>query len=102
MATPTIAAGARALHNQRLVATVEDTVTFTDDVDRVEVIVDGTAEVFLTLDGTPATVNGANTYRMPAGVVGVREFVIPVGAVAGATKVRLISSGTPAYSVTRL
>jgi hypothetical protein len=102
MANLSIATGTTALHEQQLVASTEDIVTFADDLDRFEVMSDGAADLYLTIDGTPATILGATTRRLPAGTISVREFAVPITNEAGTTKVRLISSGAPTYSIARL
>jgi hypothetical protein len=86
-----------ASYNNTLVAATEDTVNIGRDCDKVRVYNDtGTAAIFFTTDGTAATVNGANCYRVPADA-GAYTTVSVTGA--SNTKVRLISSGTPTYSV---
>jgi len=80
-----------------LVASTVDTVTFDPDPEYVEVASrDGAAEIYFTTDGSTPTVGGQNCYVVPA-------FPSARTARHGATggAVKLISSGTPAYSVTR-
>lgn len=97
MASYTIAAGGRAAHNKTLVAATVDTVTFTDDVDEIDIInLDGVAAIYYTVDGSTPTVEGANTRVLPSGTlsadrVSARGFSAPV--------VKLISAGIPKYSV---
>lgn len=97
MAAYTVAEDKIAKHNILMVANTEDTVTFFDNPSRVEVLTDGAAKVYVTTDGTPATVGGDSTYIIPA-IAGVRviEHWDPTAAV------RLISPGTPTISVTRV
>lgn len=96
MATAAIAADEVASHATLAAATV-DTVTFTGrDLDEVEVINrDGLAPIHFTVDGSTPTVGGAKTFVLP----GVGSLVVPVPT-SGATAVKLISAGMPAYSVT--
>lgn len=95
MATYTVAAGDLAAHNKVLVASTVDTVDFGGDIPAdVEVQTDGTAAIYVTLDGTTPTVGGVNTYRIPAAICVLR---LPAGTHA----LKLISLGTPTYSVTR-
>jgi hypothetical protein len=98
VASYTIAAGEIAAYGKALAASTVDTVTFTaSDRNSVRVYNDtGTAAIHFTTDGTTPTVNGANTYRVPASA-GAYLTVEVLGG--GATVVKLISSGTPTYSV---
>ena len=96
MASYSVAATERAAHAKTLTAATVDTVTFDADFSSIEVIShDGAAAIYFTVDGTTPTVGGANTYFIPAAVAS-RE--VKVGT-AGDTAVKLISSGTPTYSV---
>lgn len=101
MATYALAAGERAAHAKTLVASTVDTITFTDDVDAVEVVSDGVAAIYVRVDGSAPTVAGAFSYVMPAGVQSVRTIPMP-GRDAGSSVVKLISAGVPTYSVTRV
>lgn len=94
MATYTVAVGERGVHKTLVAATV-DTVNFSRDCDRVEIINrDGTAELYFTTDGTTPTVGGNNTLMLPAAI---GSYVTT--AVGGLSVVKLISAGAPAYSV---
>lgn len=98
MASYSIAAAERAAYGKTLVAATVDTVTFTSS-DRNTVKVtndDGGAAIHFTVDGTAPTSGGAATYRLPA-VAGASLSVEP--RTGGATVVKLISTGTPTYSV---
>lgn len=101
MAAYTVTSGQRGVHAKTLAATTADTVTFTGRTcRRVEVISDGTAALYVTVDGvTAATVAGAATDVLPAGALSVR--VVSVTA-AGDTVVSLVSAGTPTYDVTEV
>lgn len=85
------------------VANTEDTVNVTKpgagsySTIPMVVVSDGTAALYITIDGTVATVAGVATRELPAGGLSKFTFVLPVGS----TKVRLISAGTPKYSVSR-
>lgn len=94
---PTVAAGNVAAHNLTLVANTVTTVDFADNVPAVEIISDGTAAVYYSVDGSTPTVGGANCYMLPAGFVGidVRRANVSVDSV------KLISTGTPTVSVQR-
>jgi hypothetical protein len=98
MASYSVTAGNKAVYDKTLVANTADTVTFADNVDRVEIITDGAAELFVRVseDGAAATVGGANTDMLPAG--GSSSLDLPSPGIGG-TVVSLISSGTPKYSV---
>lgn len=110
MASYTVPAGHIGAHEKTLVGSVVDTVTFvvgdpgTPGWGRmpksVEVLSDGTSDVYFTVNGSTPTVGGTNCYRAPgypgATVVDVRD-----SDVTDAVVVKLISSGTPTYSVSR-
>lgn len=100
MAEYTVAPGHVGAHAKTLTAATEDVITFTGaDLAAVEVQTNGTADIYVfTGKGAgPATVAGGNCWRIPA-VAGSR--VVPVER-PGDTVVRLVSSGTPTYSVQR-
>lgn len=91
-------AGEIAAHAVTLTAATVDTVTFTTDFDHVEVciLVTGGAPTYFTVDGSTPTVGGKHCYVLPD-AVGSYEVEVPT---AGNTVVKLISAGTPTYSVT--
>lgn len=101
MASYTLAAGDHGAYRKTLTASTVDTVTFPADLEMVEVIGDGSADIFVTVDGTTPTVDGATTFIVPAGAVGVRRIATnwENRKAAAGTAVKLISSGTPVYSV---
>lgn len=75
------------------VPVVHSTDPFNGEV-QVEVEADGSSPVFFTTDGTTPTVNGDDTFI-------VRSGALKVGVTTtGTVTVKLISAGTPAYSVT--
>ena len=84
-----------AVHKQ-LAANTVDTVTLDPLASAVEVINrDGTAEIYFTVDGANPTVGGDDTQVLLAGI-GSLEIGSPA---IGSTVVKLISAGTPKYSV---
>ncbi len=91
----TVAANKVAAHNVVLVANQPSSVKFTDNVYAVEIVSDGTAAVYYTIDDTAPTVAGTNCFVIPAGALGDIRTVGPNDTV------RLISSGTPTVTVTR-
>jgi hypothetical protein len=95
----TVPAGDVGVHAKTLVASTVDTVTFTSaDLPEVEVLTDGTADIYVTFGSTKTpTVAGTQCWRVPAGSA---SAVLPVHT-SGDTIVKLISSGTPGYSVAR-
>lgn len=93
-----VPAGDRAVHDVALVANTELVVEFGYPVNAVEVLSDGAADIYLTTDGTPATVEGGNCERIPAGGTNAGTIDAPYGM---DTTVRLISAGTPSVSITR-
>jgi hypothetical protein len=79
-----------------LVATTVTTVTLGQDWDYLEVVNrNGTAEIYFTVGGATPTVGGADCEVVPAAIGAVE---VKVNA-AGPTVVKLISAGTPAYTV---
>lgn len=84
------------IHAKTLVAATVDTLTFDQDLEQVEIInLTGDAIIYFTVDGSTPTVAGQNTYVLPA-AVGSLTLWVPT---PGDTVVKLISSGTPTYSV---
>ena len=84
----------------QLAASTVDTVTLDRDYPEVEVVNrDGAAEIYFTVDGSNPTVAGDNTEYLPA-TSGASVRVSAGAFVTGTpTVVKLISSGTPKYSV---
>lgn len=72
---------------------VHDSDSWVDSL-AVEVEADGTSPVFFTLDGSTPTVGGDDTYIVRSGALRV-DVTAP-----GTVTAKLISAGTPAYSVT--
>lgn len=94
----TLTAGQRAAHAIALSASTVDTVTFTGYVKRVRVVnLTGDAIIYFTLDGSTPTVGGVATYVLPAAISNDEEPV-PDSKASNAV-VKLISAGTPTYSV---
>lgn len=90
----------RSAH-ETLAADAVDNVTISKPGDEVEVTNrDGSAELYFTIDGTDPTVGGDDTFVLPAAIcsriVSQDQDASPVRVV------KLISSGTPAYSVEAL
>lgn len=101
MASYTVASGERGVQAKVLTANAADTVTFTGrDCTQVEIISDGTAALYVTVDGvTTATVAGVKTDVLPAFVPSVRVLNV---STSGATVVSLISAAATTYSVTEV
>ena len=78
--------------HQTLGASTVDTVTLTGRNSSVEILNrDSSSTIYFTVDGTTPTVAGNETIVLPPGAA--YQWLAPVGMV------KLISSGTPAYSV---
>ena len=79
-----------------LTATTVASVTITPSADEIEVVnVDGAAAIYFTADGSTPTVEGDDCEVVPA-TIGVLRVATPGDA---PYTVKLISSGTPKYSV---
>ncbi len=98
MASYPVAEGERGVHAKTTAANTMDTVSFSDDCREVEVLSDGAASLYVTIDGPDATVAGAATDVLPFGGNCVR---VVKSWETGPTVVRLISAGVVTYSVTR-
>jgi hypothetical protein len=96
MASYTIAATDLAVHDKVLVANTADTVTIAANANNVEILSDGSAALYFTVDGTTPTVSGSHCYKIPSGNSSamVMSAVLPAGVA-----IKLISTGTPTYSV---
>ena len=87
----------RAYHAALTAASV-DTVTLDHVTAKVEIINrSGTAEIYYTLDGTAPTVAGDDCYVVPAAISSAVRANPQVDQ--NQLVVKLISSGTPTYSV---
>ena len=98
MATFNLNAGDVGAYEKTLVAATVDTVNFQEAVDRVEIYSSGADEIYFTLDGAAPTVGGATTLLLPA-AASVRTIRVPKRD--SPTVVKLISAGTPVYSVAK-
>lgn len=97
MATHAVADGEVGAWEKSLTAATVDTVNFDDDRDEVRVTnVSGTAAIYYRLDGTAPVVGAAACFWLPAVAGATRSHKVQSGA---NTQVKLISSGTPSYSV---
>lgn len=96
MADHTIEADEVGIHNVTLVAATVDTFTFEKDPEAIEVLTDGEAEVYVTVDGSAPTVGGAHTWKLPAVVCSRR-----IAHRRNPAVVKVISAGTPTISITR-
>lgn len=111
MAEYTVPAGHIGAHEKTAAAGVVDTVTFEPGSPstpgwarrlprQIEVLTDGAADVYVTVDGSTPVAAATNCYRVPAAAGSTVIDVRDANAV-DAVVVKLISSGTPVYSVSR-
>ncbi len=66
----TVAKGKVSSGRISLTAGQVSTVTFADNIGRVQVWTDSTAVVYVTTDGTTPTVDGREAYEVPVGAIG--------------------------------
>ena len=79
-----------------LVASTVKTITLAVDANKVNICnVDGSAEVYITVDGTTPSIGGDGAWVLPA-AIGDLELEVTG---PGNTVVKLISAGTPKVSV---
>ena len=97
MADYTVNSKERGALAKQLVANTIDTVIFVYAVGKLEVYSTGEAPIYFTVDGSIPTVAGSNTYELPSSQ-SAREVSVP----SASDVVKLISSGTPKYSVSRV
>lgn len=97
MASYSVARGEVGAHGKTLTASTVDTVTFAENIHTVEIVSDGDDAIYVGVDGVVPTVGGAANYYLPASA-STREVKSDNGA---ATVIKLISAGTPTYSVSR-
>lgn len=99
------------VHAKTLAAGVVDTVSFQLGVDTgspgwgrmpraVEIITDGVADIYVTVDGSAPTVAGTHCYRVPA-AAGATVLDVRSPDPQDQVIVKLVSAGTPTYSVSR-
>lgn len=110
MASYTVPAGHVGVHAKTLVASAVDTVTFVLGSTSspgwgrmpkmVEVLTDGAADIYVTVNGATPTVAGTDCYRVPA-AAGSTVIDVNAADASAPVVVKLISAGTPAYSVSR-
>jgi hypothetical protein len=100
MAAYVVNLGEIGAYEKTLVAATPDTVIFSRFLDSgVEITSDGSAAIYVTLDGTTASVAGGKMLLIPAGTGPVvRRFRFGDRREKGSV-VGLVSSGTPKYSV---
>ncbi len=110
MAEYEVSSGHIGVHEKSMVAATVDTVTFEPGSPgspgwanlpkAVEVLSDGAADIYATVDGSAPTVAGSHCYRVPA-AAGATVIDVRDSDATDAVVVKLISAGTPVYSVSR-
>lgn len=111
MASYTVPVGHIGAYAKTLVAATADTVTFAlgstgtpgwaNVPKSLKIVTDGAAALYFTTDGSTPTVAGTNTYEMAAAAGSVTVSVVDSNA-QDAVVVKLISAGTPKYSVSKV
>ncbi len=92
-----------SVHDKTFTANTVDSIAFNTplkDAEVIRIISDGAAKIYGTLDGSTPTIGGAKTFIIPA-VPSVLEEQIGSRFSSAPTVVKLISQGTPTYSITR-
>lgn len=97
MPAVSVPAGGVGAHEVALTAATVLTVTFGDDLDAVQIVSDGAASLYFTLDGSTPTVGSTSCYYLPA----TASSDIRQPKTSGGTVVKVISSGTPTVTVQR-
>lgn len=91
VAAPQVSSGKFALASNEV-----STVVFDGEVDPVQIITDGTAEVWYSFDGVTPTVGGKQCFCIPQGAV-VMDSRDP--HTTDSVVIKLISTGTPAIVI---
>lgn len=86
------------VYAKTLDADAVDVVRFDTGIDEIEIFSDGAAAIYVTVDGSAPSVEGGDCYELPAMTC---TRVIAIGSNDAAT-VKLISAGTPMYSICQL
>lgn len=82
-----------------LTANEVSTVTFTENIGAVQIITDGGAAVYYTVDGRDPVVDGPQTFEIPAAAgLASNDTANTPGA---GDVVKLVSTGTPSVRVER-
>jgi hypothetical protein len=110
VASYNVPAGHVGVYTKTLVADDVDTVTFQVGSTstpgwgkmpkRVEVLSDGADVIYVTVNGSAPTVEGTHCYQLPA-AAGSTILDVTDADPTDAVLVKLISAGTPTYSVCR-
>lgn len=110
MATYTVPNGHVGVHEKVMVATTVDTVTFelgspsttgwAQVPKDIEVLTSGDEDIYVTVDGSTPTVMGTHCWRIPA-IAGSTVISVRDSNPTDEVVVKLISAGTPTYSVSR-
>lgn len=98
MATYAMGPGEHGAYAKTTSPDVIDVVSFEDDIAAVEVFSDGSAALYVTIDGTDPVVGDPRSWELPAG--GDVARVLRVQDTSGAAiVVKLVSAGAVTYSV---
>ncbi len=110
MTSYTVPNGHVGAHKKTMAASTVDTVTFQLGSPgtpgwaavprRVEIITDGADDIYVTVDGSDPTVAGTSCWRVPA-MPGATVIEVSDSDPTDEVVVKLISPGTPVYSVSR-
>lgn len=87
-----------ALHGLTVGASQVETVIFDTNIGTVDIISDGRAAIYYTINGQPPTIKGGNTFVLPAGATAIDTRPAPSG-VGQFDTVRLISDGEATVSI---
>lgn len=92
--------GKVGVYSKTLVAATVDTVKSEGYLPALEIVSNGAEKIFVTIDGSAPTVGGENTYEIPKAAC-VRVIPNSGDRSIDETVVKLISAGTPEYSIAR-
>lgn len=99
MTQVTIAANQVSSGRLTLTPNAVTTISFEQNIGAVQIISGGQAAAFYTVDGSEPTIDGLNTFELPAGLASVDERDTTNLPGAPTDVVKIISAGAPTVRV---